>query len=88
MGLRLEIGVLHKSQVEFEKPKKGLDYLRAWQLRLSADTSTNRSGITESSVSAMISRISGELADYAAEKKLQALMDDETTEDAEIDSVG
>ena len=76
------------SQVEFEKAKEELDYLRAWQLRLSADTSTNRSGITESSVRAMISRISGELADYAAEKKLQSLLDNVTTEDADIDSVG
>ena len=76
------------SNVEFEKAEEELDYLRAWLVRLSADTSTNRSGITESSVRSMISRISGELADYAAEKKLHALKDNETPEAADIDSVG
>ena len=74
------------SQFEFEKATEELEYLRAWLLRLSNDTSTLRSGITESSVRTMMSRISSELEVYLAVKKAEVLADGQIMKNSNIDS--
>ena len=56
------------SEIEYNKAKEELEYLRGWAARLVNDMSSERAGITLLSVRSMISRVAEEIANYEASK--------------------